>query len=148
MTALRSTVSRTPPYRLFDHTADLGVEVVGESLKALFENAAVSLGDLIAAGASAAGSVTERWAISGMDLPDLMVNWLREILYRWSGEGRLIDQAKVHEITENALEAEVVFSLFEPSIHAIRHEIKAVTYHRVSVVEGQGVWRATAVFDL
>ena len=148
MAALRSTICVIPPYRLFDHTADLGVKVTGETLKALFENAAVSLGDLIAEGTSEASAVTERWTISGMDLPDLMVNWLREILYRWTGEGRLIDQAVIHDINENALIAEVVFSPFDPSIHGIRHEIKAVTYHQVSVVESQGMWTATAVLDL
>jgi len=44
-------------YRLFDHTADLGVEVFGKTRKDLFVNAAAALFDLLL---DAAGHPTHR----------------------------------------------------------------------------------------
>jgi SHS2 domain-containing protein len=46
------------------------------------------------------------------------------------------------------LDATVHFIPFDPATHEILREIKAVTYHQISVTEHMGLWSARIIFDL
>ncbi|HSO67249.1 MAG TPA: archease, partial [Desulfatirhabdiaceae bacterium] len=63
-------------YEIIPHTADFGIRVFGASIPELFRNAGYALADLITETdrLSVAGVMTV--VFSGMDWPDLMVNWL------------------------------------------------------------------------
>jgi SHS2 domain-containing protein len=37
---------------------------------------------------------------------------------------------------------------FNPTLHEVVTEIKAVTYHRIEVVREKDGWQATVIFDL
>jgi len=54
----------------------------------------------------------------------------------------------ISEIGENALRGEVRGEPFDPKRHPIEREVKAITYHQLSVErDGQG-WRARVYVDL
>ncbi|WP_166405279.1 archease [Desulfonema ishimotonii] len=130
-----------------DHTADLGIRVFGQDLQALFADAAHALSDLITDVSRLDGSETREFHISGDDWPDLMVNWLREALYLWTGEEMLIRRAEVLSMSEYALHARVSCDPYAPDLHTIRHEIKAVTYHDIRVDRFSKGWEAQIIFD-
>jgi len=136
------------PYRLLDHTADLGIQVYGEGARQLFENAAGALIDRITDPGSVAGDAQETVALEGEDWPDLMVNWLREVLYFWTGRERVPKGATVHTISAYRLSATVRFDPYEPKRHVIRQEIKAVTYHQIDVRRESTRWTAKIIFDV
>ena len=137
-----------PTYTLLDHTADLRIRVSGADPDELFANAGLALFDLIA------GSYprrTERWiscAVSGQDQADLLVNFLRELLYLWTGKEKLVTMIQIEALTETDLTARIGVTAFHPDIHAIHHEIKAVTYHQIEVVPSEEGWQATFVVDI
>ncbi|MCJ8499870.1 archease [Desulfatitalea alkaliphila] len=138
-----------PFYRLTDHTADLGMEIFGDNPTDLFANAARALFAELLPGL---GSVPRRHVhhieVEGADPADLMVNWLRELLYLFNGEGQVLCRLEIRELTETELRAEVETGDFLPERHSVVQEIKAVTYHRIQVApEGDG-WRALVVFDV
>ena len=87
-------------YRRMDPTADCGIQVFGEDLKALFENAGLALFDLIADIRIVKSGVEHPIQVSGSDWPDLMVNWLRELLYFWTVKEQLVKEIAVTEIIE------------------------------------------------
>ena len=87
-----------PPYKIFDHTADLGVEIYGRNEGELFCNAAVALFDIMTD--ISLVHVRGEWEVSaeGGDLEELLVNFLREILYMCNGEGLLLKEFVISEM--------------------------------------------------
>ena len=135
-------------WRLIDHTADLRLEIFGVDAGDLFVQAALALTDLITDPASVRPQDRRTIAVAGTDWADLMVNWLRELLYLWSGEERLVGAVELAALEQTRLQAQVVTDRFDPLIHSIRNEIKAVTYHQIEAGACHAGWRARVVFDI
>jgi SHS2 domain-containing protein len=135
-------------YKLIDHTADFGIHVFGTDLKDLFSNAALAMFDLITDIKSLKGADEASLNVKGDDRPDLMVNWLRELLYIWNGKEKLVESVDIISITENELAAKIKFDSFDPARHSIKNEIKAVTYHQIQVNQVAGGWESRIIFDV
>lgn len=137
------------PYSFMDHTADFGIRVWGADAETLFENAAGALWELIAGPELVKKTVALDLEISGMDYADLMFNWLRELLYLWTGKAWIGGAAAVREISENHLAARVWGEHFDSGRHLLVNEIKAVTYHQLAVEErSTGGWECRVIFDV
>ena len=135
-------------YILIDHTADIGLHVFGKDPTELFTTAARALFDIMidARRVKAAQSLLLR--TEGLDWPDLMVNWLRELLYLWSGNNLLVRSTVIRKIGPRELVANVIVDPFDPSRHAVNTEIKAVTYHQIEVREKLTGWEAKIILDV
>ena len=133
---------------MFDHTADLGVEVFGKDEKELFSNAAFAIFDLIVDLRNVTSREVHRFVIDGADREDLLVNYLREILYMWGGQGLLLKDFSISEISSQHLVGEARGEPFDPDKHSIKMEIKAVTYHQVEVKETKERWKARVILDV
>ena len=137
-----------PKFEIFDHTADLGLQVTGTDLKELFQNASHAMMQIMLKQGTTKNSKPMKISVHGSDLSDLMVRWLGEILYLFEGENRLVTQTKIHKITPKHLDAEIQTTPFSPAHHEILTEIKAVTYHQSEVIQQGGLWKARIIFDL
>ena len=135
-------------YKLIDHTADFGIHVFGSSAEELFANAAFALFDLIAEMDAVKGLNEKTIHIKGDDWPDLMVNWLRELLYFWSGKEVLVKETDILTLSENELSAKIFIDPYDPDRHVINAEIKAVTYHQIQVSSSSSGWEARVIFDV
>ena len=136
------------PYKRIDPTADCGIEVWGTDLKSLFQNAGLALFDLIADSGRIEPAMEDTVQVDGSDWADLMINWLRELLYFWTGKEMLIKEITVREIAEFRLSAAIRLEPYDPEKHRLNHEIKAVTYHSLQVTPFSDGWKATIVFDV
>jgi SHS2 domain-containing protein len=141
------TASRTH-FAILDHTADMGIQVTGPTLRNLFENAAQSLMQVMIKERPAGKTSVLSLSISGEDLSDLMVRWLGEILYLFEGDRKVVMDIDIHSITKTRLEATLLVAPFNPKQHEIVTEIKAVTYHQIEVARREHGWQATVIFDL
>ena len=135
-------------YKLIDHTADFGIEVKGTDQNNLYVNAALAMFDLITNTSTLVGKSDSSLNVQGSDMCDLMINWLRELLYLWNGEKMLLKVADIHSISEKKLSATITYDLFEPDIHEIKNEIKAVTYHKIKVEQKSEYWISNIIFDV
>jgi SHS2 domain-containing protein len=135
-------------YKLFDHTADLGVEIYGKTVNELFANAAFSIFDIITDLKHVTPTVERKIVVEGEGWEDLLVNYLREVLYMFNGEGLLLKEYSIQKIDPRHLEGNVSGELFDPSKHRINTEIKAVTYHQVTVRETPEGWVGKVIFDV
>lgn len=133
---------------MIDHTADFGIHVFGSDSKALFSNAVVAMFDLLTDIGSLKGLEHIDLEISGEDWADLMVNWLRETLFLWSGREMLVKMAFIQSLTQHHLSATVALDPYLPDRHVIKTEIKAVTYHQIQVNSGPSGWEAKIIFDV
>jgi SHS2 domain-containing protein len=135
-------------YEIIDHTADFGIEVRGADLRDLFENAGYAMFDVITDMNRSDALSGTAVNVSGEDWPDLMVNWLRELLYLWTGKGLLVKIINVISLSEYKLSADIKFDHFDPGRHLIKSELKAVTYHQISVEHEETEWKARIIFDV
>ncbi len=135
-------------YRLLDHTADLAVEVTAPNPETLYADTGLVLFNLISESKHFKQKKELHLDVKGQDREDLMVNWLRELLYLWTGKEMLVVAVQVINLSETRLSARVMVDLFSPDRHVILNEIKAVTYHRISVEKGRKGWAAVVVFDI
>jgi len=135
-------------YRLIDHTSDLGIHVFGSDLKDLFINAADAMFDQITIVKDLLPEKELKIHVSGSDWPDLMVNWLRELLYLWTGKELLVKQIDIKILSEYNLTATLKIDSFRPDKHIIKNDIKAVTYHQIRVDQVTDGWESKIIFDL
>ncbi len=136
------------PFETIDHTADFGIRVTAPDLPGLFKEAGIammaSMVDLQRIDADQRQTVD----VTGADWPDLMVNWLRELLYMFNGEEFLVRDIEIQRLAEFSLTAEVAGTAFDPDRHRIETEIKAVTYHDIEVTQIADGWSAQVIFDI
>lgn len=137
-----------PNYRFIDHTADLGLEIFGRDPSDLFEQAAYALTDLLTDPSQLKGRRQHTFKISGLDWEDLLINWLRELLYLYNGDALLVARVDILAIEQTRLHAVVATDAFQAGRHEIRNEIKAVTYHQLEVKPVGGKWLARVIFDI
>lgn len=136
-------------YRVFDHTADLGVAVFAATREQLYADAALALFDLLAELAPVREAAAREITVTGGDPADLLVNFLREALFAWNGEGFLMKSCLVREAGPQRLTALLRGEAFDPARHRIKQEIKAVTYHQAEVCQtAAGGWTARVIFDV
>ena len=136
------------PYRLLDHTADLGFEIYGRDLPELFVNACFTLFDTITDLARVSGDSTATITVTGVDRPELMINWLRELLSLWTVGNRLIKSARIVDLSETQLTAEITSAPYTPDRHILKTDIKAVTYHKAAVDRTENGWTARVIVDV
>jgi SHS2 domain-containing protein len=144
-----------PNYNFFDHTADLGVEISGRTKKELFANAACALFDILIENIKNNGRTTrerkERYKIitvDGADVADLLINFLRELLYLINGEHWVVDDCEIMEYGKNKLVAKLTGEAYNKRKHLTKTEIKAVTYGGLSVTKNKSGWKAKVIFDV
>jgi len=135
-------------YELIDHTADIGIRVTETSIKDLFETAAHAMFEQITEPSKLSGTHTKDIHIKGIDRPDLLINFLRELLSFWTLDAHLIKRVTIADITATRLTAKLFYDEFNPKTHEILKDIKAVTYHGISVDQTDAGWQATIIFDV
>jgi SHS2 domain-containing protein len=136
-------------YKFFDHTADIGVEVTGRTRKELFVNAAEALFDVMIENKTGEKSAKKlkKITVEGADVADLLINFLREILYLFNGEKFIINSCEIIKFTNKELQARLTGESFNNKKHLIKTEIKAVTYSGLTVDRVKASWRARIIFD-
>jgi SHS2 domain-containing protein len=135
-------------YRLFDHTADLGMQVSGRTIADLFGNAALALFDVMIDASGIRTTQCRQMLIEGADRTDLFVNFLREILYLFNGKGLVLTACSIIQVGKRRLVAEVRCGRYNSRMHQVRTEIKAVTHHQAMVLKTAGGWEGRVVFDV
>lgn len=136
-------------YRIIDHTSDFGLQIFASDLKTLFADTAHAMIDQITDISRLKGLNEYHLHVTGNDRPDLMVNWLREVLYLWTGEEKLVKRARILSLSEYELSAKVKYDTYKSDHHIIKNEIKAVTYHQIQVKSlPDEHWMSQIIFDV
>lgn len=137
-------------YELIDHTADIGIRVEGADLEELFVRTAEAFFDI--------QIESKKRNISAIDVPimveaenveKLLVRWLQELLYIFETRRLVLTGFWLDEIDERHLMASAKGIKLEKTRHAIKMEVKAVTYHGLEVKKSEdGRWFAKVIFDI
>lgn len=135
-------------YETFEHTADLGLRIRAPDLDTLFAEAAQALFATIV---DDLGSVQPQQCIevnlASDELTYLLFDWLNELLYRWDTEHLLFGRFEV-QVSDAGLVGKAWGEPLDRSRHVLAHEVKAITYHGLTVVtDGEG-WLAEMIIDI
>ena len=87
-------------------------------------------------------------SITGVDLADLWISYLRELLYMANGEGFLVRTVDVRRLSGKHLSLIVTGEPYDPARHEILTEIKAVTYHQAMILRTAAGWHGRFVVDV
>ena len=136
-------------YRITKHQSELAVKVVGASQADLFANSAHTLFDVMVADLDKVECKEHiPLEVEGTDRDDLMVNWMRELLYLYQGSGYLLKEFQIREVKDTIVKAEVSGEKIDPDRHEIKQEIAAIAFHKSRMDKTGNQWTAQVIFEV
>lgn len=136
------------PYEVVDHTADIGIDVTGADLRELFEMAGFAFFDISWDLSGVAEVESYEIRVEEPGVVDLLIGFLRELLYLNQAEGLIFVRFVVEAVGPSSLRAVGFGERLREGEHRCKLDIKGVTYHQAAVEEGPEGFRARVVFDI
>jgi SHS2 domain-containing protein len=137
-----------PQFKIFEHPSDLGIEARGRTMAEAFQNASLGLMSVIAGTSKIESSEVRTISVKALDRENLLVRWLTEILFVYDAEKFLTADVTIETATDTALHATLRGQYYDASKHELSIDVKAVTYHQLSVEQCEGDWIARVVVDI
>lgn len=133
------------PYEFFEHTADIGIKVKGDSPQDVFIDAARGMFDIIADTRRIKPKDQIEITQEAQGYDELLRGWLSELLYQFSVSGIVFKEFSVQSLTPHAVKAT---ARGESAPGQIKTEIKAVTYHELEFKQTEDGYEARVIFDV
>jgi len=130
-------------FREIEHTADWELEVWAPDIPALLVQAAHGMYALVDTRLENENTIIRNLTIQADDYEELLVSFLTELIFIAEDEGLGFYQYDLR-IDDDLLRAE----LHGKPIETQNKEIKAVTYHNLSVIETSNGYTTNIVFDV
>jgi SHS2 domain-containing protein len=139
-------------FELLPHTTDAFLSVNGRTLKEIFENAALGMFEVMTDTRLVRPSSTENVEVGGESEHELLYNWLETLLVRFETNQMVYANFKVKRIKRAngklQLAATVSGEAFDRGRHPAKVEVKAVTYHQMSIEKVKDGFHAQFILDL
>lgn len=134
-------------HRQLEHTADLALELWGESEEDVLLAGAEGVVDIMTEGGQVEARAERRLAIDAVDPQDRLVQWLNEIVFAAVHDGFLVGSADIALAGTTGLSA---ILRGEPGAGGrVVAELKSATYHDLELArQPDGSWRARVVIDV
>jgi len=144
------------PYRLLDHTADLGIEASGETREEALGWAALGLTHVLTGRPQPQPATRPDrelvFFVEAPDLPALVVAFLSELLWYFESEDLLWIGGGVEfgKSDDGILRLDVRGNVcvMDAKAHGRGVEVKAVTYHDLAFAPAPGGWILRALLDI
>ena len=123
-------------YTLLDHATDALVEVRADSMHHALEDAAYAAIDIMLDRERVGPAEIRRVSVESDTIHDMLYGWLEEIIYQTVTEGfavRAVGVSYLHEAGRHAVRAQLDGEPLDVRRHRFRVEIKAPTYHEMSI---------------
>ena len=135
-------------YEQIPHTADIAIRAHGKDLKELFVNTAYGMFDIIADLEGLKRAVSIDINLKAPSKEELLVSWLDELLYNFYTKSIIFFDFDIISISQNVLSAKVHGRHLGTNRNRLKTEIKAATYHNLSIDEGSDGLKVEIVFDV
>jgi len=131
-------------------TADAAFEVEGQTLEELFRDAAIATFEVMVDTESVEPGITKEIELKNKDIDNLFFDWLSELVYLKDADAIIFCEFDV-SIKKNdsyKLNATVSGETIDQEKHALRSDVKAVTYHMFEVKKKGENWTARVILDI
>lgn len=135
-------------FEFFDVTADIGFYAYGKDLNEAFENAGLALFNIISKTEDIIPNISKSFEITSEDKVSLLYDFLEELLFLHEIEFMLFSQFEVtiDKIEEGYhLGAIIKGEEINWDKHYRGDEVKAITFHKMNVIEEKSVQISTIV---
>jgi len=139
---------RRAPYRILDHTADVGLEAEGATLAEAFANAATGMYSIMVHLDRVSERVQRPVEVEAEDAEGLLTAWLLELLFITELEGLVFRRFDVREASPRHLAAVAHGEPLDPERHPKGAVVKAVTRHGLEVGPIEGGYRVRVILDI
>ncbi|MFA5857759.1 MAG: archease [Elusimicrobiota bacterium] len=151
---------REAKYVVFEHTADIGLEIRGVALDDFFRNAAEGMfyiifgKEVMSLTNPRMECKTAKFNLTAQTGEDLLISWLNELLFRYATEKivPLNFECIIHEATEKGgdwqVTAKIYYRQFIPKKDVVAMDIKAATYHDLKIRKIGDNYTARIIFDV
>jgi SHS2 domain-containing protein len=135
-------------YEIFEHTADIGVRIIGKDPKDLFKNAGLAIFQISSRKQFTKNKKHSLVTIKQKadNLEELFINWLNELISLSSAKGLIFYNIEIIKFEDNGLEALCTGSDIEN--YKVNIEIKAATYCELQIDKLGPNWAAKVIFDV
>ncbi len=130
-------------YEILEHKADLKIKAFGKTKEVLFLNMLKAMSDSQKP-EFLEKEIKRQIEIKALDLPALLVDFLNEALYLSQTNDESYFDVDFKDFSDNEIKADLIGK----KIRRFEEDIKAVTYHDVSVKQKNDVWEAIILFDI
>ena len=139
-------------FREIEHTADVGLEISGDTLPLLFANAAFGFYHLLFETMEVPAVCVKEIVLQEQTLNDLFVSWLSELNYLLSVNQFVMSEIKVLSVQKSdeiyIFFAELAGNQDISYLREAKIEIKAVTYHQLKIEQSQSGFHTRIFFDI
>jgi SHS2 domain-containing protein len=143
-----ATHRRRKPYRILDHTADVGLEAEGATLADAFANAATGMYSIMVHLDRVSERMQRPVEVEAEDVEGLLTAWLLELLFITEVEGLVFRRFDVREASPTRLVAIAHGEPLNPDRHPKGAVVKAVTRHGLEVGPVEGGYRVRVLLDI
>ncbi|MBI5216017.1 MAG: archease [Ignavibacteriae bacterium] len=137
-----------PGFTILEHPADMGIEATGETLAQAFEQAAMGMMSIILDVSTVEKKDTRTINLRAGDIEQLLVKWLTEILYLYDGQQFVPCSFSIQKLSETNLEAKINGEQLQQEKHRTKLDVKAVTYHQLSIKHSVNDVTLTVFLDI
>jgi SHS2 domain-containing protein len=135
-------------FEVLDHTADIGIIAYGTDTEQVFANAASGMASLIVDLDEISDHIHRDIELKSYDDENLLVEWLNELLYIFEVEHILFKRVEVDTLHNSKIEARCYGDRIDFQRHRIKREIKAATYHMLTLDKKDTIYSAQIIFDI
>jgi SHS2 domain-containing protein len=137
-------------YEVSEHTADLALTIHADTVEDLFATAARAMFENLVdiSGVTEMTEIRVNIACADQGMEELLVEWLRELLARFSLDEIVLSQFDIENLTESEIVARCRGEPIDPERHQLLTEIKSITYHGLELRRTPGGWTARVLFDI
>ena len=142
-------MGREHRFETFEHTADIGVTGIGSTMAEAFENAAYGTFSIMADLSKYQPTVSKSVVALGGDEDVVMLErFLSALLVLFDGDGLLPLEFDITEISFGRLTCWISARKVGDDIEWLGPQVKAITYHKMSVTSTEDEWRASVILDV
>ncbi len=137
-----------PGYTIGDHPSDLELNIRGRTPKELFAEAARAVIEFSGPLPAPCPAFRRPVTLAAFDRGELLVLWLNEIIYLLETGFLPVLPVEIDSLTARKLRTSLKGRPLDPGTPFAGPEIKAATYHRLSVRKSGRFWQARIILDL
>jgi len=139
-------------FRFLEHTAYTYIEAYGKTLQKAFENAALAMFEVMTDTKRVKPKIHEKIRVKAKDREELLYRWLEQLIIKFETKNNLYSKFTVKKIESSNgtiyLEADVWGEPYDEGRHPSRVTIKSVTYHRMEILEQEGIVTMRFILDI
>lgn len=135
-------------FKIFSHTADIGLEVQGKTREDLFRNAALGLLSILTDPSDFGRTETVRFKLEARTWEDLLVAWLEEILYFFTVKAIGFRDFKITSMSPTRVQGIGAGERIDLKKHRVDREVKAVTYHDLKIEKTRTGYKTRIILDI